>query len=172
MMKSTFVKSACVLAAMAFCAAAAQAAPTVVSAFPSVVDTTTAVSLPSQNFPANSGPFDIQFVFQSQVGSVFANINAAPAVISLATIYQVGSLSGGAALSSITNMTNTAGGNWAYTYSTTVGSYYAVEIVGTAPTGSNALTSGQVSPVPLPGTIALLGLGLAGLGLSRKARRA
>ena len=153
-------------------AASASMAAVIVSAVPTTVTPTTSVSLPSQNIPAASGPFDIQFVFQSQVGSVFANVNASPAVITNATIYQVASLAGGAAVGATTMMSNTGGGNWAYTYSTVVGSYYAVEVFGTAPTKSNALISGQISPVPAPAVLGLVGIGLLGLGLARKARRA
>jgi hypothetical protein len=153
-------------------AASASMAAVIVSAVPTTVTPTTSVSLPSQNLPANSGAFDTQFVFQSQVGSVFANVNASPAVISNATIYQVASLAGGPAIGATTMMSNTGGGNWAYTYSTVVGSYYAVEVFGTAPVGSNALVSGQISPVPAPAVLGLVGIGLFGLGLARKARRA
>jgi hypothetical protein len=153
-------------------AASASMAAVIVSAVPTTVTPTTSVSLPSQNVAAGSGPFDYQFVFQSQVGSVFANVNASPAVISNATIYQVGSLAGGMPVGATTMMSNTGGGNWAYTYSTVVGSYYAVQVVGTAPTQSNALISGQISPVPAPAVLGLVGIGLFGLGLARKARRA
>jgi hypothetical protein len=131
--------------------------------------------LPSQNVEPGSGPFDFQFVFRSNVESVFANINASPAVISNATIYQVASIAGGAAIGATTMLANTGGGNWAYTYSTVVGNYYAVEVEGTAPSGfnaPNALISGQVSPVPAPAVLGLVGIGLVGLGLARKARRA
>ena len=167
---NTLCKSA--VAACLAVAVSASMAAVIVSAVPTTVTPTTSVSLPSQNLPVNSGPFDYQFVFQSQVGGVFANINASPAVISNATIYQVAGLGGGAAIGATTMMSNTGGGNWAYTYSTVVGSYYAVNVVGTAPTNANALISGQVSPIPAPAVLGLVGIGLFGLGLARKARRA
>jgi hypothetical protein len=130
--------------------------------------------LPSQNVEPGSGPFDFQFVFRSNVENVFANVNASPAVISNATIYRVASIAGGSAIGATTMLANTGGGNWAYTYSTVVGNYYAVEVFGTAPAAnlSNAIISGQVSPVPAPAVLGLVGIGLVGLGLARKARRA
>lgn len=170
---NTLCKTA--VAACLAVAASASMAAVIVSAVPTTVTPTTSVSLPSQNFSPNSGAFDIQYVFQSQVGLVFANVNASPAVISNATIYQVASLAGGVATGPATTMTSSAGGNWAYTYSTVVGSYYAVEVFGTAPAGPqapNALISGQVSPIPAPAVLGLVGIGLFGLGLARKARRA
>ena len=153
-------------------AASASMAGPIVSAVPTTVTPTTSVSLPSQSVAAGSGAYDIQYVFQSNVGSVFANVNAAPATITSATLYQVSGIGGGAPIGATTNLSSTGGGNFALTYSTVVGGYYALNVFGTAPTQSNSLISGQVSPVPAPAVLGLVGIGLLGLGLARKARRA
>jgi hypothetical protein len=122
---------------------------------------------------ANSGAYDIQFVFQSLVGSVFANVNAAPPNITGAMIYRVASSSGGAAQGPITTLSGPVGGNfYVDTYATIVGNYYAIEVVGTASTSQETRFSGQISAVPAPAVLGLVGIGLFGLGLARKARRA
>jgi hypothetical protein len=166
-----FLSKNAVAVCFAVAASASMAGP-IVSAVPTTVTPTTSVSLPSQNVAPGSGAYDIQYVFQSNVGSVFANVNGAPATITSATLYQVSGIGGGAPIGATTNLSSTSGGNFALTYSTVVGGYYALNVFGTAPTQSNSLISGQISPVPAPAVLGLVGIGLLGLGLARKARRA
>jgi len=153
-------------------AASASMAAVIVQAAPTTVTPTGAVSLPTQLTTIGGGAFDYVYTFQSQVGNVFANVNAAPAMITSATIFQVSGLSSSAAIGAPTNLSPTPGGNFAITYSTVVGNYYGIEVMGTADRTTTGFISGQVSPVPAPAVLGLVGIGLVGLGLARKARRA
>jgi hypothetical protein len=67
--------------------------------------------------------------------------------------------------------TPTAGSNLSFSFSGILSGYYVIEVKGTAQAGgTNTLISGQVSPIPVPGTLAILGIGLLAVGLARARR--
>jgi hypothetical protein len=108
----------------------------------------------------NSGQFQIT---DASVTELVANVNALP-TISFTSI----SINNGASIVDITpGLPNSPGQNQGISFRITglaVGTTYTMTI-GTVGQGT---ISGQMARVPAPGTLALLGIGLVGLGLVRR----
>lgn len=171
----SIIRKASVAGVLVLVSAASMAVP--------VINTTPATLTPAQSvaltFPTsqsvNPGDvFDFKYLFNvsPQVGGIFANINWTPYGSTMsATIYSADS-TGSQIAGFAGTFSPTAGSNLAFSFSGILSGYYVVEVQGQAQLGgANTLISGQVSPIPLPGTLALLGLGMVAVGLGR-ARRA
>jgi hypothetical protein len=169
------VRKASVAGVLALVSAASMAVP-VINTTPTTLTPTQSVALtyPVSQSVAPGAAFDFKFLFNvsPQVGGIFANVNwTPPGTTASATIYSADST--GSQIAGFTGtFSPTAGSNLAFSFSGILSGYYVVEVQGLAQAGGvNTLLSGQVSPIPLPGTLALLGLGLVAVGL-RRSRRA
>jgi hypothetical protein len=169
------VRKASVAGVLALVSGASMAVP-VINTTPTTLTPTQSVAL---TFPVSQSvdpgaAFDFKYLFNvsPQVGGIFANVNwTPPGTTATATIYSANSTGSQIAGFSGT-FSPTSGSNLAFSFSGILSGYYVVEVQGQAQAGGvNTLISGQVSPIPLPGTLALLGLGLVAVGLGR-ARRA
>ena len=169
-------RKASVAGVLALVASAAMAVP-VINTTPTTLTPTQSVAL---TFPVSlsvdpGAAFDFRFLFNvsPQVDGIFANVNWTPAgTTASATIYSADST--GSQIAGFTGaFSPTAGSNLAFSFSGILSGYYVVAVQGQAQAGGvNTLISGQVSPIPLPGTLALLGLGMVvavGMGRARRA---
>ena len=164
-----FVRNASLGAALALAFSSSFAA--VIAASPTMTPTTS-VGFGQQSV-AQGTAFEYLYVFNATqaVGGIYSTLNWTPAdTMATATFFksndqgvQSGSILG--------TFASTPGSNLALTYQGIVSGYYTVKVVGTAATGgANTLISGQASPIPVPGSLALLGLGMLGISLVRSRR--
>jgi hypothetical protein len=143
----------------------------VINATPNMTPTTS-VGFGQQSV-AQGNAFEYLYVFNAiqAVGGIYSTVNWTPAdTMATATFFKSNDqgVQSGAILGTFTA---TPGSNLALTYQGIVSGYYTVKVVGTAATGgANTLISGQASPIPVPASLALLGLGMVGLSLVRGRR--
>ena len=167
-------RQASVASVLALVSATSMAVP-VINTTPTTLTPTQSVAL---TFPVSQSvdpgaAFDFKYLFNvsPQVGGIFANVNwTPPGTTASATIYSTD-----AAGSQIPGFSGTfsptSGANLSFSFSGILSGYYVVQVKGQAQAGgTNTLISGQVSPIPLPGTLALLGFGLIAVGLGRVKR--
>jgi hypothetical protein len=111
------------------------------------------------------------FNIDPRVDGIFANLNwSPPGTTASATIYSA-DVSGTQVAGFSGAFSQTPGANLLFSFSGILGGYYVVEIKGQAQAGaSNTLISGQASAIPVPSTLALLGLGLLAVGSGRVRR--
>ena len=163
----------CSLAA-ALALACSSSIAAVINATPSNMTQTTSVAFPFQD-AAPGASFDYSFVFNATqpVGGVYSTINWTPAGTSATASFFKSDAAGVQSGAILGNFMPTAGSNLVLTYQGIVSGYYTVRVVGTAAFGgANTLLSGQASPIPVPASLALLGLGMVGLSLVRGRRSA
>jgi hypothetical protein len=171
----SMVRNASIAGVLALVSVASHAAPILINTTPGTLTPTQSVALTypvSQSVNAGD-PFDFAFLFNvsPQVGGIFANVNwTPPGTTATATIYSADS--SGTLIPGFSGMfTPTAGSNLSFSFSGILSGYYVIEVKGTAQAGgTNTLISGQVSPIPVPGTLAILGIGLLAVGLARARR--
>ena len=139
---------------------------------PAAMTPTTSVGFGQQSVSPGAA-FENLYVFNviQPVGGIYSTVNWTPAdSMATATFFKSndqGVMSG----SVLGTFTATPGSNLALTYREIVSGYYTVKVVGrAASTGANTLISGQASPIPVPASLALLGLGMVGLSLVRGRR--
>jgi hypothetical protein len=158
--------------ALAFAGLTSVAVAAPISVGDVAVPTIPAASLPSYS-PAN-GAFTQVYFFNllSNASSLSANYNWDPAGSTGVTGALYASNSSGALLgSSLGSFTVDGSRNLNFSYGAITAGYYAFSFAGTA--AASPTFSGQVSArVPAPAVLGLVGIGLVGLGLARKARRA
>jgi hypothetical protein len=167
-------RKASVAGILALASGASMAVP-VINTTPTTLTPTQSVALtyPVSQSVDPGAAFDFKYLFNvsPQVGGIFANVNwTPPGTTASATIYS--SNSAGDQIPGFSGtFSPTPGANLSFSFSGILSGYYVVEVRGTAQAGGvNTLISGQVSPIPLPGTLALLGLGLVAVGLGRSRR--
>ena len=183
-MKSTFAKTAAALAVLAFCAGAAQAAPITVANDLGTLTNSVKFMTPNQLVNPNTAfAFGYSFTVASPYTSVQASINWVPNVPITGftgTLYSVtctslncnttGTVASFVGSADLLNWKLPNSGYLAVTPGT-----YAYWFTGTTSADVDGETgfSGQTTArVPAPAVLGLVGLGLIGMGLGRKARRA
>jgi hypothetical protein len=124
--------------------------------------------------PANGGPASVTYYFQTlvDVGSLSSNFNYTPAGSTgfMGAFYT--SNSGGSTLIKLADYVQDGSRNIDLSYGSFAAGYYAVRF-DVASVLDDPTFSGQISarPVPAPAVLSLVGIGLLGFGLARKARR-
>jgi len=143
----------------------------VINATPNMTPTTSVGFGQQSVSQGNAFVYEYVFNVTQPVGGIYSTVNWTPAdTMATATFFKSNDLGvqSGAILGTFAA---TPGSNLALTYQGIVSGYYTVKVVGTAATGgANSLISGQASPIPVPASLALLGLGLVGLSLVRGRR--
>jgi hypothetical protein len=181
-MKSTFAKTAAALAVLAFCAGAAQAAPiTVVSDLGTLTNSVTFMT-PNQIVNPNTAfAFGYSFTVASPYTSLQASINWTPndpVAGFTGTLYSVSCTGLNCnTTGTLANFASADSLNWKLPnsgYLSVTPGTYAYWFTGTtSDNGGTTGFSGQTTArVPAPAVLGLVGLGLIGMGLGRKARRA
>ena len=164
-----FVRNASLGAALALAFSSSFAA--VISA--GTMTPTTSVGFGQQNIPQGTA-FEYLYVFNASpaVGGVYSTINWSPADTNATATFFKSDSDGVQSGSVLANFARMDGSNLVMTYQGIVSGYYTVKLVGTAASlpAANTLISGQASPIPVPASLALLGLGMVGISLVRSRR--
>lgn len=179
-MKSTFAKTAAALAVIAMCAGAAQATTITVNA--DLGTLSQGINFfPNTPIAANT-PFNFGFSFTTAdpYTSISASMNWLPqtAIPNFAgVLYSVSGCASNVCtvVSALANFSQNGANNWnlpaSGNFPTTPGQY-AYMFTGTTGAGNYGFSGQTSADVPAPAVLGLVGLGLIGMGLGRKARRA